>query len=313
MGQHASPTAARDPSLPAEMPRTGRLFPMRSTDELRSILNGGKTLAPLVAALLKHPGLAADPAALARETERIVGYHRKATLHVKTALAPADNRPAIYAVLGAAMATLVADAWHQDHEHVNPEALGEVFVRILDIAPVMPEIAFTDDLPQSMDLSLAEGQAFADVLRGIGRVRALPDKSRMLFIGKGAIENFTVALRRDLVERAEQISEAMVVDGNDVQRRIVYKSALRAIAPLYAQALDTELNRLGAELQRMPRAARASYLASIDSWERPILLTRVSGVIDRAVSALYPALQDALTPTPDAGAGAPTHQGVGAK
>ncbi len=63
----------------------------------------------------------------------------------------------------------------------------------------------------------------------------------------------------------------------------------------------------------MPRVARASYLASIDTWERPMLLTRVSGVIDRAVGALYPALQDALTPTPDAGTGAPTHQGVGAK
>lgn len=257
---------------------------------IRAILSGAKVLEPLLSGLLRHPGLAQDPAELGRATGAIMALHREVTEKVHQAVNPDDKHPAAKAPFATSLAGLVAQAWGANPEGVDADALAEAYLQTIEFSEPLPDQAF-DAVPRATDEALASARAVSLCLPTLLRVDKMAPGSRSLFVGKQDLAALTALLRNEIQDRTQAVSDALVpADTAEDEKWNSYKSIQTRVASLASQIIDVEYISLGKELQAIKKdaAKKQAFIADLPNHPRGVLVSRVLAQLDRSIPHLFP-------------------------
>jgi hypothetical protein len=257
---------------------------------VRSILNGAKTLEPLLLGLLRHPGLAQDEQRLSEATKQITDLHREVTKEVHQALLPEDDHPAARATFAASLAHLVGQAWSQNPEGVDPKAIAGAFLQTVEYSEPRPDLVF-EDLPRATDDALAKARAVSHCIPVFLKLDKMPAATRGLFVGQQSSGDLATLMRGEIESRARKTAEALLPPGVDEkQAQTTFKSVMGRVASVTAQILEVEYASLGKELQAIKSdpQKRTQYMQDLPNHPRGVLIDRTLEQVDKTMGDLFP-------------------------
>jgi hypothetical protein len=258
----------------------------------RTMLNGAKTLEPLLLGILRYPGMAKDPARLDAATDTIIELHQSVTRQVESAIAPDANNPALRASIAEPLAHLVGQTWSAENESVDPRALAGAFLKTVQFSEPTPDTVFTD-LPRATDQALERAKAVSRCIPVFMKLESMNPAGQKLFMGQQ--EGFAQRMklfRDEINSRASAISSGICPPGaSEKQHNITYKSVLNRVAGITADLLDIEYRRLGREFKHARQTGKSkdkAYVKNLIESPKGILTANVFSQVDMALSDLFP-------------------------
>lgn len=258
--------------------------------QVRSVLNGGKTITPLMQALLRHPGILAEEAGLQAAVAQITGLHRESVDRVMTMLMPSQAESgSARALVAPYLADVIGSAWTGE-QVVSAERVAEFFVGVFAQMEEGGEVSF-ELVEPALDENLSTAAGVGQSMPTLLKIERLPAATQRLFIGDASVAELAEIIRNDIVSAVNRVLSALeriYAPLQPASRLISYKSILRNVSVVFAEALGVEHQSLSKELSKLDKDGRAAYLAALKTRDGGELMSRVRKSFVSTIPVLYP-------------------------
>ena len=300
--------AVEEKPAPGQLPPRLEIATLPGKDNwtnLKIKLNRYSTSAPLIAAALSGSAGLSQTEILTRINE-LNQFHKEISLKVAEELWPAGNvPPSALAVVRKSIAGNVIDLWEHNKTAKSPitaQTAAEIFVSC------MPEIdLYADEIFEEQDFIalpvLTEAGVGAAISAKLIRcLQEYPELVKKLYLGQNSIPQVALAMSRDALSRAKDISSTITVHKNltsqdSKHKDVAYQSTLKTIGSLYESSIEMAVAQIKTkllEVKAQDKVGRDTYMAEIGKCQKGQLYENVSKKINALVSIVY--TQNQVTP-----------------
>ena len=265
---------------------------------LKIKLNRYSTSAPLIAAALSGSTGLSQTEILTRINE-LNQFHKEIASKIAEQLWPVGNvPPSALAVIRKSIAGNVIDLWEHNKSAQDPikaQTAAEIFVSC------MPEIDMhADEIFEQKDQIalpvLTEASVGAAIsAKLIKCLQEYPELIKKLYLGQNSIPQVALAMSKDAIARAKDISSAITVHKNltiqdSKHKDVAYQSTLKTIGSLYESSIEMAVAQINTklwEVKTKDKPGRQAYMAEIQKYQMGQLYDNVNKKINALVSIVY--------------------------
>jgi hypothetical protein len=257
--------------------------------ELRSALNGAKTLTPLFAALVGAPGI--DSSRYQEKMEELINYNNLVAKKVIEHLVEGGVKSlaSSRAIIGRQVAEFIAVTWTERKGDLpDPDNVATLVSSTILSSPNIEE-TFTDREDNTARI-VSESIIGLKILPVFHSIQSLPGTQSKLYIGNLKPTQFVSRTIDRVMSLSNYITNALIgtqeTDSKD--RQIALSSISGTIGSVVAASMTNTMDMMSHEFKNMSADKRQEFRANMDSHPEGILLDRVLEQSSRYIDALYP-------------------------
>lgn len=262
----------------------------------RRVSNYAATIAPLMSAVIKEPGLGNDEGGAARAVTALSKILREAVGHAMRYL-DMDEDTWAEKTLSRPMAGICADAWvrHQgDVNAIDAHHIGYVFAEFTKAQLPAADAPAFNLFSDTRELAASQAGAMARLMSAFMWLQNLPNGARKLMLTTSRTQTFSHQLFERVRRDARTMTRMVSAEADPETRRRIYMQMLRDISGVGASALEACSRRLAAQIKDI---AQSGDTGAKDAFRKQAKQAGEHGLLGAHVYAEIDAYTDSVTKT----------------